>query len=141
MHSRDDFADFESVEERLIEAFATLDALPDRERGWLRTRTMGLWRDLAPDRVDIDCEPTPARPGVSRREYARMEEALGWCEWLRPAARRVVGATITDMQGGACEPRWPVIRRALGEERTTDALRMAYSRALTVICNRLNAGK
>lgn len=141
MHSRDDFADFESVEERLIEAFATLDALPDRERGWLRTRTMGLWRGVMPERVDIDCEPTPARLGVSRHAYARMEEALGWCEWLTPGARRVVGATMIATRGGECEPNWPSIRRALGEERTTDALRMAYSRALTVICNKLNVGK
>lgn len=141
MHSHDDFTDFESVEERLIEAFATLDALPDRERGWLRTRTMGLWRDVMPDRVDIDCEPTPARPGVSRHEYARMEEALGWCEWLAPGARRVVGVTITMRADGKREPHWPTIRRRLGEKRTTDALRKAYGRALTVICNRLNRGK
>lgn len=131
--------DFESVEDRLIQAFETLAQLPDRERGWLRVGTMRLWREVLPERVDIDCEPTPARPGVSRAELARMEQALGWCEWLGGEDRRVVGAAI-DWQRQGRQLDWPAIRRKLRSERTTDALRKAYSRALSRICGRLNAG-
>lgn len=133
----DDFMSFDDVEERLIEAFVSLAALPDRERGWLSTRTMGLWREVMPERVDVDAEPTPARPGVSRSQYQRMEEALGWCQWVEPAARRLIGRVMLHLASDR-EPHWPAIRRNLRDARTTDALRKAYSRSITRICNKLN---
>lgn len=101
---------------------------------------MGLWRSVVPERLDVDCEPAAARPGVSRLQYERMEQALGWCEWLTPEERRLVGAAITSTRGGARDPRWTEIRRHLATERTTDALRKAYGRALSRICGKLNAG-
>lgn len=131
---------FDSVEERLVEAFATLSLLPDRERGWLKTRTMGLWREVVRDRVDIDCEPTPGRPGVGRVQHARMEEALGWCAWVRADQRRLIGRVMLRLVDGR-EVDWPGIRRDLGEVRTTEALRKAYGRALNSICSRLNRSR
>lgn len=132
--------DFESVEARLVEAFETLWRLPDTSPG-PRLRTMALWREVVPDRADIDSTPTPGRPGVSRREMARMDEALGWCEWLTPEARRVVGAAVGWQAAGRGELRWAEIRRRLGVETTTEALRKVYSRSLSRICGRLNRGR
>jgi hypothetical protein len=132
--------DFVSVEARLVEAFDVLRRLPDPERRFLRTRTMGLWAEVRPERVDIDGEGQEARPGVTRGELRRMEEALGWCEWLDGPARKLVGATISSLREADQQPNWPHIRRILGETRTTDALRMAYGRALSRICGKLNAG-
>lgn len=132
--------DFESVEARLVEAFEVLARLPDPSPG-PRLRMMALWREVVPDRVDVDCEPSPARPGVSRWELRRMEEALAWCEWLSPEARRVVGAAVSWQAQGRGELRWAEIRRWLGVETNTDALRMTYSRALQRICGKLNAGR
>lgn len=136
--------DFESVEDRLIEAFRTLAALPDPAPG-PQLRTMALWREVMADRTDIDNEPTPGRPGVSRYEMRRMEEALAWCEWLGPDARRIVGAAISWQasapDGQVRELRWTVIRHRLRVQTTTEGLRKAYSRALSRICGKLNAGR
>lgn len=141
MPSRSDFESFESVEGRLMEAFETLAALPDRERRFLRHAQSALWRDVVPDRVDIDVEPAPARPGVSRHQMMRMDEALGWCELLDGEARRVMGAAMIYMRGGARAVHWPEIKRRLRSDRTTDALRKVYSRGLSKICFRLNTGR
>jgi len=134
------FVDFEDVEARLIEAFETLAKLPDRERRFLRTSTMAIWREARPEVGDY-LETTPARPGVFLVEHRAMTEALGWCEWLGGEDRRIVGRVIEmrRLRHGAVE--WPEIRRDLGTLRTTDALRKAYSRALERICNRLNRGR
>jgi hypothetical protein len=132
--------DYESVEARLVEAFDVLRRLPDPAPG-PQLRTMALWREVVPDRTDIDNTPSPARPGVSRDEMARMDEALAWCEWLTPATRRVVGAAVSWQAQGRGALRWAEIRRGLGVDTTTDGLRMAYSRALSRICGKLNAGR
>lgn len=135
-----ELVDFECVETRLVEAFRTLHALPDPSPG-PRLRMMALWREVAPERVDIDAEPTPGRPGVSRWEMGRMDEALAWCEWLSPDARRLVGVVIAWQASGRGELRWAEIRQRLRVETTTEALRKAYGRALSRICGKLNASR
>ncbi len=135
---RGELIDFESVEGRLVEAFRTLWALPDPAPG-PRLRMMALWREVAPERVDIDGEGQAARPGVSRYEMARMDEALRWCEWLTPEQRRLVGVAVAWQASGAGELRWSEIRRRPRVETTTEALRKAYGRALSRICGKLNA--
>lgn len=132
--------DWESVEARLVEAFDVLHRLPDPSPG-PQLRMMALWREVVADRTDIDQTPSPGRPGVSRWELGRMDEALAWCEWLSPEARRVVGAVVTWQAAGRGEVRWTEIRRRLGVETTTEGLRKAYSRALQRICGRLNVGR
>lgn len=132
-----DFVPFEAVEDRLVEAFQTLWALPDPSPP-PRCKISAIWRESVRDRVDVDCEPSPARPGVGRWQYARMEEALGWCEALSPDARRVVGRVVTQLAKGRQRVEWPLVRRDLGERRTTDALRKVYSRALNRICVSIN---
>lgn len=129
--------DYDSVEGRLLEAFETLRQLPDPAPG-PRVRIMALWREVLPERVDQDGEGREARPGVSRALHARMEEALGWCEaWLGGDERRIVGVVLTAQRHGA-QVDWPLVRRRLRSDRTTDALRKAYSRALSRICGKLN---
>jgi hypothetical protein len=137
---RGELIDYECVETRLVEAFRTLHALPDPAPG-PRLRMMALWREVAPERVDIDAEPSPGRPGVSRFEMGRMDEALAWCEWLKPEARRLVGVVIAWQASDRGEVRWTEIRQRLRVETTTEALRKAYSRALSRICGKLNASR
>lgn len=135
-----ELVDFESVEARLVEAFEVLARLPDPSPG-PRLRMMALWREVVPERVDVDQVGSPARPGVSRHELKRMDEALAWCEWLTPEARRVVGAVVNWQAQGRGEIRWTDIRRRLAVETTTEGLRKAYSRSLQRICGKLNAGR
>jgi hypothetical protein len=136
---RSPLIDFESVEERVQEAFETLRALPDPAPG-PRVKIMALWREVLPERVDIDGEGSDARPGVSRGGYARMEEAFRWCECLSGPERRLLGRVMMMRIAERGHVEWPVIRRQLGETCTTDALRKRYSRALSRICGKLNAG-
>lgn len=133
-----ELVDFESVEGRLLEAFDTLRQLPDPAPG-PKVRIMALWREVLPERVDLDGEGQAARPGVSRELHRRMDEALAWCERLSGDERRIVGMAI-EAQRHATQVDWVLVRRKLRSERTTDALRKAYSRALSRICGKLNAG-
>jgi hypothetical protein len=132
------FADFESVEERLVQAFVTMDQLPDREARFLKVQIMALWREVRPEEGDV-LETSPGRPGVFLVEHKAMMEALGWCEWLSGDERRLVGRVIEQLRKRD-RVEWPEIRRELASQRTTDALRKAYGRALERICARLNAG-
>ncbi len=131
--------DAQIVHSRLLEAFETEAAMRDPAPG-PRLKLSGIWRETVRERVDVDCEPSPARPGVSREALARMEEAQGWCEWLAPADRRLMGAVMQGLVRGWSRPDWVAVRRKLGDERTTDAMRNAFRRSLLAISKRLSDG-
>jgi hypothetical protein len=137
---------FDAVEERLVEAMSCLWRLPDRERGWLGTATMSLWRQVKREWGDyVDSSEEPRKPGLTRREVADMEEALGWLGHV-PAgdSRKIVGVALRYLARGESRVPWvDVLARAGGKGSgwTTDGLRMRYSRAITMICNRLNAAE
>jgi hypothetical protein len=137
---------FDVVEERLVEAVRNLGRMPDRERGWLSTATMALWRQVKREWGDyVDSDEAPRKPGLTRRELAEMEEALGWVANVPEGdSRRIMGLALRQLaREDSTRVAWTAVRRAMpdGASWTTDGLRKRYSRALTMICNRLNAAE
>ena len=142
----DDIWTFETVEQWLIEALLVLHRLPDREAGWRKVQTMSLWRQVQREWGDyVDSDDAPRGPGVTRRELAEMEEALGWLAWVAAGdTRRIVGMGLHQKlinYGAAIS--WTVMRKrfvARGDKGwTTDGLRKRYGRAIGTICERLNS--
>jgi hypothetical protein len=141
-----DFWTFDAVETRLVEAVRNMGRMPDRERGWLSTATMALWRQVKREWGDyVDSDEAPRKPGLTRREVAEMEEALGWVMNVPEGdSRRIMGLALRQLaREESTRVAWTAVRRAMpdGASWTTDGLRMRYSRAITMICNRLNAAE
>ncbi len=144
------FWTFDAVQERLIEAYATLRRVPDRENPWLRHKTMGIW-----DQVSITAHMTaveqaeyklyraddpPRMPGLTRDEIARMDEALGWLAWIADEPRKVVHLAIAQLYSGrASRIQWGSLVSDPRLPGSAERLRKAYGRAITLICTRLNA--
>ena len=133
---------FDDVQERLVEAWAFLQRLPDREAGWLSSGTSSLWRmvaqDLTTEGAQADNElPRPA--SLSSREVDRMNEALEWLQAVPETDRKLVGLALAQLARGASRVSWRRILPLLGKRRGADGLRMRYGRALNRICTMLNA--
>lgn len=142
---------FDQVEERLIEAMLVCWRSPDRERGWLRVRS--LWPEVMREREAgdfgehggdrlSDVELRPA--SLTRREVAEMEQAFAWVGVLGGDERRLVGLVLTEKARGAKQVQWKRLLRAMHEERgwldvRADALRMRYGRAMTRVAQAANA--
>lgn len=139
---------FGDVEARLVEAMAVLYRLPDREAGWRKVQIMSLWRQVQREWGDyVDADQAPRQPGVTRREMAEMEEALGWLDWVPSGdTRRIVGMALHQLLSGVRKGHavisWTAMHRRLaarGERGwTTDGLRKRYGRAIGTVCARLN---
>lgn len=132
---------FSDVEERLVEAWGFLMRMPDRERGWQRLKA--CWPDMRRhnhfgDYGDMDADAVPKKPGLRTAEVDRMEEALGWIEWVKERDRKLVGVVLSQLQR-ASGIEWGDVVDALHSDAAPDALRMRFGRSLTRICNRLNA--
>ena len=142
MKMEDGFWTFDLVQERLVEAYGFLRRLPDREAGWLRTTTMGLWREVKREWGDyVDADERPRIPGLTRNEVARMDEALEWLGWVKPESRKIVGTALRQLHNGYSRIAWGEMTPDPTQPGSSDRLRMAYGRALNVICRRLNSAK
>jgi hypothetical protein len=132
---------FDLVQLRLIEAVEFNYRLPDRERGWLRGAGGSVFSQMVRSVNEGDwMDTTPARPGLTRDQYARMMAALEWITWV-PARRDrlIVIDAVEQLAKGASRVSWTHLRRRRGwRDATTDGLRMAYSRAISIVCRRLN---
>ena len=134
---------FDAVQERLVEAWAFLTRLPDREAGWLRVQA--TWPDVRRhhafgDYGDMDVDARPRLPGLSSGEVGRMEEALSWLQHVPERDRKLVGLALAQLQRIA-RPEWVWIARRLGSVAEPDAYRMRYGRAITRICRALNTAE
>lgn len=134
-----EFWSFDDVEQRLIEAWISLRRLPDREQGWLRTSTMGLWRQVQSEEAEADPYELPPRPGLTRAEVREMEEALGWLEGVEPTDRKLIGLAVGRLARGDARVPWRRLLRAMGLRHGADGLRKRYGRAIKAICALLNA--
>lgn len=143
---------FETVEARLIEAWGYLLRLPDRERAWLSSGTMGLWRQAGTSereawanyRIDgADYHADAVRPsmGLTVAQVTRMDEALGWLDHVRPVDRKLVGHALRVRAAGYSAVPWEKIRRELRWDAAADTLRKRYGRALYRIGAALNAAE
>lgn len=133
---------FDGVQERLIEALQLLARMPDRERGWLSSGTSSLWRMVQRDLVDGAADDEPrVRSGLTSVEVDRMNEALAWVEQVDERDRKLVGLAVGQLARGAKRVSWRAILPQLGLRLGADGLRMRYGRAITLICQRLNAAE
>jgi len=138
-----DLATFDQVEERLVEAWGYLMRMPDRELGLHRLKAS--WPDIRRhnafgDYGDMESDAAPKAPGLRTAEVDAMEEALGWVEWVKGRDRKLIGVVLAQLQRAA-RPEWPFVALALDRSVEPDAYRKRYSRAITLICNRLNAAE
>lgn len=138
---------FALVEERLVKAMEALWRLPGRigPQGY---GVSALWAQVRREWGDyVDSDDRPRRPGLTRREVAEMEEALGWVDHVPPGdTRRIVAMALFQLAiMERSQVRWTDVFRWLERDGvrgyTTDGLRKRYSRAVTMICNRLNAAE
>jgi hypothetical protein len=128
------------VEERLIDAWQLLARMPDRERAWLASGTMSLWRMVTRDLVEGSGDDAPVeRSGLTTREVDRMNEALGWLDHVAEQDRKLIGLAIGQLARGSARVSWRVILRDMGLKHGRDGLRKRYGRALQQICARLNS--
>jgi hypothetical protein len=145
---------FEGVVERLVEAWGFMWRMPDREAGWLRAPSAGaiyqrgqlsrqeLWALYQVDSDDYDRDALPKLPGLRTAEVDRMEEALGWVEWVDPAHRRLVGMVLQSMhRGDDAQVQWTGIAKRLGWAGHPDTLAKRWSRAIFRIAQRLEKAK
>lgn len=134
---------FELVQERLVEAWRMLMRMPDREKGWLSSGTMSLWRMVTRDLTEAAADETPiARTSLTSREVDRMNETLAWLDHVDEGDRKLVGLAIRELANGASRVRWRELNRHFGRRRGTgDLLRMRYSRAIAKICKALGAAE
>lgn len=131
---------FEIVQERLIEAIEMIWRLPDREAGWLNASIMPLWRQVIRERgVDyVHSDERPRRPGLTRHEVDRMDQALSWMDAVPDDDRKLVGLAIVCLARGMKQVPWMELRKPMGIKLGAHGLRKRYGRAISGICSRLN---
>ena len=116
---------------RLKEAAATLRAL--RSPGVQPSGYTSNWPDVIHRAMDAygchNIEIKPLQP--SPVAIKRMDEALGWLEWLEPAQTRLVWFHAEGV------PRKTILK-TMELSRTT--LWRLWNKAITVIVNKLNGG-
>lgn len=139
---------FDAVQDRLVEAMIVCWRDADRERGWLRVRS--LWPEITRDQNEGDSdargghglgiEPVIRPAALTRRDVAEMEEAFGWMDAVEPDERRIVGLAVAQLARGRREVSWRAMLHPLGLRYGSDGLRMRYGRAIASIAARLNGG-
>ena len=135
------FYDFTAVEERLIEAWQFLRRVPDPSRHghWLGYKSSSIFREIVREWNDYwQTDDKPLRFGLRVAEIERMEEALSWIEWVRPADRKLIGMVLAGRSSAQARPEWEMIKRALAWRGTREALASRYDRAIASIAIKLN---
>lgn len=135
---------FEDVEQRLIEAMLCAWRMPDRERGWVKVRS--LWPSFRRHTWFGDygesASDAPIRlPALTRREVGQMDEAFAWVEAVSGDDRRLIGLAITALARGENRVPWRKLLGPMGLAMGADGLRMRYGRAMRRVVERANGGK
>lgn len=142
---------FDRVVERLVEAWGFLWRMPDREAGWLRDvqasaiyeqgqiSRQDRWALYQIDSDDYDRDAVGKLPGLRTAEVDRMNEALGWVEWVDPAHRRLVGVVLQTLhRNEEAQLPWGRIARKIGWAGHPDTLAKRWGRSITRIAQRLD---
>lgn len=131
------------VEARLIEAFEMLDRIGgDVGPAGNSSGVSSLWRTVLREWSEYSPDTYRNRVGANytTADVARMEESLGWCEWLGPMHRRLI-AVVVPMKAIGRAPQWKAIGRRIGWAITGNSVRMRYQRALNLITVKANAAR
>lgn len=129
------------VEQRLIEAFEMLDRIGG-DAGPSAGGVSSVWRQVLREWSDYSPDTYRNRVGANytTADVARMEEALGWCEWLVPMQRRLV-AIVVPMKAAGRTVQWKATAKRIGWDVRGNALQMRYVRILNLITDKANAAR
>jgi hypothetical protein len=138
------FWTFETVEERMIEAWGYMMRLPDAERGWLSSASRSSMPAVVRHNAFGDYfEAAPGRPGLRAAQVTMVESVFtgegAWIDWVFERDRPLIAAVITvklRRHGGGFG--WPDVAHVMGASVQPDALRMRYNRAITRIAAKAN---
>lgn len=137
-----DFWTFDGVQARLVEAMEFQQRLP-RGGGW-PFASDGPWHLIVKDWWDWSAhedKPVPRVP-LSREQLARMEEALAWVLFVpSDDDRRLIAMAVRNLAAGRKTVPWTKLLKPMGVRHGAHGLRKRYSRAITCICNALNAAE
>lgn len=137
------FWTFDEVEGRLVEALRLWWHVSG---GWWPFASDGPWHLVAVDKSwDWDSDrwadaPLPKLP-LSREQIQRRDEASAWLTHAPERDRRLIVLAVTALAAGRKRVPWRKLLRPMGMRRGADGLRMRYGRAVTVICEALNAAE
>lgn len=134
------FWSFADVEARLVEA---MQFQWRTESGTWGFASDGPWHLIVRDWWDWaahEDKPVPRIP-LSREQLARMEEASGWLALAPERDRKLVVLAVTALAAGRKVVPWRALLRPMGLRLGSHGLRKRYSRAMTCICEALNAAE
>jgi hypothetical protein len=129
---------FAEVEARLVEALQFQWRL---EGGRWSFASDGPWHLIVRDWWDWaahEDKPVPRIP-LSREQMARMEEASAWLAHAPERDRKLVVLAIMALAAGRKVVPYRALLKPMGLTMGADGLRKRYGRAITCICNALNA--
>lgn len=131
---------FADVEARLVEA---MQFQWRTESGSWGFASDGPWHLIVRDWWDWaahEDKPVPRIP-LSREQLARMEEASAWLVHAPERDRKLVVLAVTALAAGRKAIPWRALLRPMGLSLGAHGLRKRYSRAVTCICEALNAAE
>lgn len=134
------FWTFEEVQDRLVEAMQFQRRIGG---GTWPFASDGPWHLIVRDWWDWAAheeKPVPRIP-LSREQMARMEEATGWLVHAPEADRRLIILALNALAAGRRQVPWTRLLKPMRVRHGAHGLRKRYSRAITAICEALNAAE
>ncbi|CAD7335290.1 hypothetical protein FIM10_02080 [Sphingomonadales bacterium 56] len=131
---------FGEVEARLVEAMQFQWRI---EGGRWAFASDGPWHLIVRDWWDWaahEDKPVPRIP-LSREQLARMDEASAWLAHAPERDRKLVVLAIMALAAGRKVVPYRALLKPMGLTMGADGLRKRYGRAITCICNALNAAE
>ena len=137
----------EYVEDRLIDAAIVIEAIGDKEMGWLKCslkssmpETLKWWGD---DWLDVLRESRPmdetGQGEVTSRRIDMADECLDWLKYPTRMEKIVIGYVIRMKMRGVDPPKWRWIKRRLRWAKVSDrTIANRYKSGLNTIAEALN---
>lgn len=139
--------DFAYVEERLLMAWRALHRSPDpsRHSQWIRMKGTSIFRDMLHEWNEHGAHNDHARRiegwgrvgSLTTAEVDRMEEGLGWIEWIRTADRIMIGCVLAAKLSNQARPDWDRIAGYIDWRGHRSALSRRYDNAIKRITAKL----
>jgi len=135
------------VEDRLIDAAIVIEAVGDKEMGWLKCslkssmpETLKWWGDDWLNTLrDVRPMDETGRGEVTSQRIDMADQCLDWLKYPNGMQRKVIGYVIRMKMRGIDPPKWRWIQRRLGWSKVSDrTIANRYKRGLNVIAEELN---
>jgi len=143
--------DFEYVEERLINSIVTIEAMPNKEMGYLRSGTCSQMPETLKEKnseyyddfledvgVSVKLDTTRLND-ITQKGIDMAYESMGWTLHAEPKERKIIGAVIRMKMVGIDPPRWGVIQKKFAPGcRSRQTVINRYKRGIGRIVDELN---